>query len=78
MSDCTQLNMSGKIICLVDSLIKCIAVSFKLSGFSTILFRDKNTTPSGFTLKLRKHIRTRRLEDVRQLGYDRVITFSCI
>lgn len=35
-------------------------------------FRDKSTTPSGFTLKLRKHIRTRRLEDVRQLGYDRV------
>lgn len=35
-------------------------------------FRDKSTTPSGFTLKLRRHIRTRRLEDVRQLGYDRV------
>lgn len=34
--------------------------------------RDKSMTPSGFTLKLRKHIRTRRLEDVRQLGYDRV------
>lgn len=34
--------------------------------------RDKSNTPSGFTLKLRKHIRTRRLEDVRQLGYDRV------
>lgn len=35
--------------------------------------RDKSNTPSGFTLKLRKHIRTRRLEDVRQLGYDRVM-----
>lgn len=34
--------------------------------------RDKSVTPSGFTLKLRKHIRTRRLEDVRQLGIDRV------
>ena len=33
-------------------------------------------TPSGFTLKLRKHIWTRRLEDVRQLGYDRVILFQ--
>ncbi|XLR27305.1 hypothetical protein S83_055205, partial [Arachis hypogaea] len=32
---------------------------------------DKSNTPSGFTLKLRKHSRTRRLEDVRQLGYDR-------
>lgn len=38
--------------------------------------RDKSNTPSGFTLKLRKHIRTRRLEDVRQLGYDRVCFFS--
>jgi hypothetical protein len=36
------------------------------------IIRDKSTTPSGFTLKLRKHIRTRRLEDVRQLGIDRV------
>lgn len=39
-------------------------------SFSTC--SDKKNTPSGFTLKLRKHIRTRRLEDVRQLGYDRV------
>ncbi|GER28419.1 nuclear export mediator factor Nemf [Striga asiatica] len=38
--------------------------------------RDKSNTPSGFTLKLRKHIRTRRLEDVRQLGYDRIILFQ--
>nr|CAD1816868.1 unnamed protein product [Ananas comosus var. bracteatus] len=38
--------------------------------------RDKNTTPSGFTLKLRKHIRTKRLEDIRQLGYDRIIRFQ--
>ncbi|KAF6175473.1 hypothetical protein GIB67_021963 [Kingdonia uniflora] len=41
-----------------------------------MLLRDKSTTPSGFTLKLRKHIRTRRLEDVRQLGYDRIILFQ--
>lgn len=37
-----------------------------------MIVRDKSTTPSGFTLKLRKHIRSKRLEDVRQLGYDRV------
>ncbi|KAJ0628832.1 hypothetical protein HanHA300_Chr00c0702g0805311 [Helianthus annuus] len=37
---------------------------------------DKSNTPSGFTLKLRKHIRTRRLEDVRQLGYDRIVLFQ--
>ena len=33
----------------------------------------KSDTPSNFTLKLRKHLRTRRLEDVRQLGVDRII-----
>ncbi|KAL2651385.1 hypothetical protein R1flu_019513 [Riccia fluitans] len=38
--------------------------------------RDKSSTPSGFTLKLRKHLRTRRLEDVRQLGIDRVVDFQ--
>ena len=31
--------------------------------------------PSNFTLKLRKHLRTRRLEDVRQLGMDRIVDF---
>jgi hypothetical protein len=36
---------------------------------------DKPDAPSNFTLKLRKHLRTRRLEDVRQLGVDRVVDF---
>nr|GMD52521.1 CTP synthase-like [Ipomoea batatas] len=36
----------------------------------------KNNTSYGFTIKLRKHIRTRRLEDVRQLGYDRHDVFA--
>lgn len=49
---------------------KCLICKFVFFDF----FRDKSNTPSGFTLKLRKHIRTRRLEDVRQLGYDRVYT----
>jgi hypothetical protein len=39
------------------------------------MLRDKSDTPSNFTLKLRKHIRTRRLEDVRQLGVDRIVDF---
>ena len=39
------------------------------------MVRDKSDTPSNFTLKLRKHIRTRRLEDVRQLGVDRIVDF---
>ena len=37
---------------------------------------DKSDIPSNFTLKLRKHIRGRRLEAVRQLGVDRVVEFE--
>jgi hypothetical protein len=33
--------------------------------------KERKDAPSNFTLKLRKHIRTRRLEDVRQLGVVR-------
>eukprot|EP01012_Entosiphon_sulcatum_P056212 TRINITY_DN794_c0_g1_i1.p1 TRINITY_DN794_c0_g1~~TRINITY_DN794_c0_g1_i1.p1 ORF type:complete len:1158 (-),score=237.40 TRINITY_DN794_c0_g1_i1:1156-4629(-) len=38
--------------------------------------RAKPALPSAFTLKLRKHLRTWRLEDVRQLGIDRVVVFT--
>ena len=38
--------------------------------------KDKSSTPSNFTLKLRKHLRARRLEDVRQLGVDRIVDFQ--
>lgn len=45
---------------------------------TTQFARDKSNTPSGITLKIRKHIRTRRLEDIRQLGVDRVrLNHSC-
>lgn len=49
-------------------------VRFHTTKFS----RDKSDTPSGFTLKLRKHIRTRRLEDVQQRGIDRVSGRPCV
>jgi predicted ribosome quality control (RQC) complex YloA/Tae2 family protein len=38
--------------------------------------KEKADTPSNFTLKLRKHLRTRRLDSVAQLGSDRVVDFS--
>lgn len=38
--------------------------------------RDKNDLPSPFAMKLRKHIRTKRLEDVKQLCNDRVVDFK--
>ncbi|KAJ2123126.1 hypothetical protein IW147_002819 [Coemansia sp. RSA 720] len=38
--------------------------------------RDKSITPSSFCMKLRKHLKARRLTGVRQLGMDRVIDFE--
>ena len=38
--------------------------------------KDRSSTPSNFTLKLRKHLRTRRLTEVRQLGLDRIVDFT--
>ncbi|KAK7303643.1 hypothetical protein RJT34_14554 [Clitoria ternatea] len=66
-SGVSESGESEKVLLLMES-------GFRLH--TTIYMRDKSNTPSGFTLKLRKHIRTRRLEDVRQLGYDRIILFQ--
>ncbi|CAM9629464.1 unnamed protein product, partial [Ectocarpus sp. 8 AP-2014] len=45
--------------------------------FHTTKFtHTKSDMPSGFSMKLRKHIRTQRLEDVRQMGMDRVVDFK--
>ncbi len=38
--------------------------------------KERPDAPSNFALKLRKHVRTRRLEDVRQLGVDRIVDFT--
>ncbi|KAK9805687.1 hypothetical protein WJX72_012021 [[Myrmecia] bisecta] len=43
---------------------------------TTQFIKEKSDTPSNFTLKLRKHLRTRRLESVRQLGVDRIVDFT--
>jgi len=42
---------------------------------STRFDRDKADMPSGFSMKLRKHVRAKRLEDISQLGRDRVVDF---
>ncbi|GAA0144785.1 hypothetical protein LIER_05139 [Lithospermum erythrorhizon] len=63
----TESGESEKVLLLMESGVRL---------HTTVYMRDKSNTPSGFTLKLRKHIRTRRLEDVRQLGYDRIIVFQ--
>ncbi|PWA86817.1 zinc knuckle CCHC-type [Artemisia annua] len=66
-SGVTESGESEKVLLLMESGVRL---------HTTDYIRDKSNTPSGFTLKLRKHIRTRRLEDVRQLGYDRIILFQ--
>ncbi|KAL5541466.1 hypothetical protein UlMin_009176 [Ulmus minor] len=66
-SGVTESGESEKAFLLMESGVRL---------HTTAYVRDKSNTPSGFTLKLRKHIRTRRLEDVRQLGYDRIILFQ--
>ncbi|XP_031097679.1 nuclear export mediator factor NEMF [Ipomoea triloba] len=66
-SGMTESGESEKVLLLMESGVRL---------HTTAYLREKNNTPSGFTLKLRKHIRTRRLEDVRQLGYDRIILFQ--
>ncbi|KAK9767340.1 hypothetical protein K7432_002958 [Basidiobolus ranarum] len=43
---------------------------------TTEFARDKYSAPSTFCMKLRKHLRARRLTDVRQLGVDRIIDFE--
>ncbi|KAL6571712.1 hypothetical protein OROHE_003355 [Orobanche hederae] len=66
-SGVTESGESEKVLLLLESGVRL---------HTTEYMRDKSNTPSGFTLKLRKHIRTRRLEDVRQLGYDRIVLFQ--
>lgn len=40
---------------------------------TTEFLRNKKDVPSGFSMKLRKHLRTKKLENLTQLGVDRVI-----
>ena len=58
---------SEKIVLLLESGIR-----FHTTRFT----RDKSNMPQPFTMKLRRYIRTKRLEDVRQLGADRVVDFK--
>merc|ERR1712137_1222469 len=55
---------------------KLILIESGMRVHSTKYMRDIPKIPSIFTLKLRKHVRGKRLVDVRQLGIDRVIDFT--
>ena len=58
---------SEKIYVVVESGMRLHTTKFE---------RDKNQLPSSFTSKIRKYIRTRRLEKVQQLGIDRIVEFT--
>ncbi len=56
-----------KVLLLVDSG----------SRFHTVeTMPEKTDVPSNFTLKLRKHVRTRRIEAIQQLGVDRIVQLT--
>ncbi|XP_037946929.1 nuclear export mediator factor NEMF homolog [Teleopsis dalmanni] len=43
---------------------------------STAFEWPKNMAPSGFSMKLRKHLKNKRLEKLQQLGADRIVDFQ--
>jgi len=43
---------------------------------TTQYIKNQKDLPSGFSMKLRKHLRTKKLENVTQLGIDRVVDFT--
>ncbi|ESO87754.1 hypothetical protein LOTGIDRAFT_127397 [Lottia gigantea] len=56
-----------KVVLLLESGIRLHSTDFDW---------PKNPAPSGFSMKLRKHIKNRRLEAVNQLGMDRIVDFQ--
>ena len=57
-----------KLLLLLES-----GVRFHLTRYA----RDKEGTPSGFTMKLRKHLKGKRIEQLLQPGADRVLVVAC-
>ncbi|KAK3914670.1 Nuclear export mediator factor NEMF-like protein [Frankliniella fusca] len=56
-----------KAVLLLESGIR-----FHSTGFEW----PKNPSPSGFSMKLRKHLKNKRLEVLRQMGLDRIVDFQ--
>ena len=53
-----------KIVLLIESGTRIHTTEFEW---------PKNPAPSGFSMKLRKHINNKRLENIKQCGVDRVL-----
>ncbi|XP_034241273.1 nuclear export mediator factor NEMF homolog [Thrips palmi] len=56
-----------KAVLLIESGIRFHSTAFEW---------PKNASPSGFSMKLRKHLRNKRLESLRQMGMDRIVDFQ--
>ncbi|KOB65692.1 Nuclear export mediator factor NEMF-like protein [Operophtera brumata] len=62
------------VIRLQQSEEKAILLLESGNRFHTTQFEwPKNVAPSGFTMKLRKHLKNKRLEKLSQIGIDRVV-----
>ncbi|NWY03110.1 NEMF factor, partial [Nothoprocta ornata] len=69
---------SCSLLCLVNRP-DCKATLLLESGIrihTTEFEWPKNMMPSGFAMKCRKHLKTRRLVSVNQLGIDRIVDFQ--
>ncbi|XP_055523831.1 ribosome quality control complex subunit NEMF homolog [Wyeomyia smithii] len=65
------------LIRLVRNEEKIVLLLESGNRFHTTAFEwPKNVAPSGFTMKLRKHLKNKRLESMRQLGVDRIVDFQ--
>lgn len=53
-----------------------VLVESGLRVHSTSFSRERLDSPSNFCIKLRKHLRTKRLSRLSQLGMDRIIDFK--
>ncbi|XP_046545079.1 nuclear export mediator factor NEMF-like [Haliotis rubra] len=56
-----------KVVILLESGIRLHSTEFDW---------PKNPAPSGFSMKMRKHLKGRRLECIQQLGVDRIVDFQ--
>ncbi|XP_050068420.1 ribosome quality control complex subunit NEMF homolog [Anopheles maculipalpis] len=56
-----------KVVLLMESGLRFHTTSFEW---------PKNVAPSGFTMKMRKHLKNKRLESLQQLGVDRIVDFQ--
>ncbi|XP_022817597.1 nuclear export mediator factor NEMF homolog [Spodoptera litura] len=62
------------VIRLQRSEEKSVLLLESANRFHTTQFEwPKNVAPSGFTMKLRKHLKNKRLEKLSQLGIDRIV-----